>query len=238
MPGRRNPFKNGEIAPKKPSHPAPNRYFSRVTTTSRFIIIVVAGLAAAAVAPFARATTIFDNTPFTQNGAQFIQVPNFAGSGSYAQAFSTTAQDATISEIRFLLFTISAGTYSADIYASNGSTPTGPALANVFSGSATLSSPVTVSGLNIALSPSTEYFVAVSVTSGSLGWFYTNADTSPNTTLNAFSDGTGWQTSSVQPLQMKVSAVPEPSTWALVVCVGGLGAAALTVRNRSSNARR
>jgi hypothetical protein len=161
-------------------------------------------------------------------------VPNLAGSGSYAQAFSTTAQDATISEIRFNLATISAS-YSVDIYASNGSIPTGAVIANVFSGSSSLSSPTTISGLNIVLDPNTQYFVAASVTSGILSWSYTADDTAPYTSLNAFNNGIGWVTSNVQPLQMKVTAVPEPSTGILLAMAGC--AAAVFRRYRRSPAR-
>ncbi|MFZ4681731.1 MAG: choice-of-anchor R domain-containing protein [Terrimicrobiaceae bacterium] len=204
-------------------------------TARKLFFISAIGFVISATVGNTQAATIFDNTVFTQNGAQGIQVPDLSGSGSYAQAFSTTAQDATITEIQFLLSTFSAGSYSVDIYASDGFIPTGPILANVFSGSTSFTSPRTVSGLNITLAPSTQYFIAASVTSGSLLWSYTNANTAPNTTLNASNDGNGWVTSNSEPLQMKVTAVPEPSIGILLAVAGC--AAAVFRRYRRSPAR-
>jgi hypothetical protein len=199
--------------------------------SKNFILVCAIGFVASVSAPGVWATTIFDNTGYFVNGGQLVQPQNNAGSGSYAQAFTTTAVDATITDIELRLSTFFTGNYSVDIYASDGSVPTGPVVANVFSGGTDFPSPKILTGLNIALSLNTQYFIAVSVTSGSLLWTYTNAYTD----LNAFDNGTGWGTSTAQPLQMKVSAVPEPSTWALLILVGIGFAVARSRRSRSSS---
>lgn len=157
----------------------------------------------------AMAGIIFDNTGFSSSGVQLVQPENGVGNGSYAQAFSTTSAS-TITEIELRMSNLSGSTFSIDIFSSIGSVPFA-LVASVLSGSGNFVSPKIIP-LNISLSQNTDYYVVATVTSGSLSWSYTGATTG----LNAFNNGNGWTSTTDQPLQMKVTAVPEPAPAALL----------------------
>ena len=96
-------------------------------------------------------------------------------------------------------------------------------------------SPLAVSGLNFTLAPSTSYYLVAAGTSladipdeefprpGTLYWDATNVVTSP--AYDTSNSGDSWNGPFSQNLYMKVTAVPEPSTYAACAGAAVLGLA-------------
>ena len=189
-------------------------------------------------------------TPAASDQASVVILANNTGNTEFntafttnedwqAQAFTTTATGYTLTDVALLLSnsTATTGTFDLSIYDSTGtdSSP-GAKVADVRTGInvATFGETPTiydVSGLSIPLSPSTQYYLAVTATNligtGTYGieWSYT-LDTTGTGFPSAYSysndGGATWNNPpdftnpSMMRIQAETTAVPEPSTYALL----------------------
>jgi len=181
------------------------------------------------------AATIFDNRGETTSGSQVAD----AGSvnGWWGQAFSTTATDAEITEVTLSMLNSNASsTFSVAIYSSvAGATLNEPGslVQTIYSGTpGTFFPPFTIDELSVSLTPSTEYFVVVSPTVGSVQWDYTNAVAGLNS--NSLNQAATWSSFSSAPFQMSVVAVPEPAPVILLAAAGFAGGLAMICRRRAA----
>ncbi|MFM1902472.1 MAG: hypothetical protein RLZZ440_372 [Planctomycetota bacterium] len=188
---------------------------------------------------------LFDNLAAgSPNGEYFVSNTQLA-----AQAFTTTATDAVLSEVslRFRNLNGTSGEYQIQIWDSSGSSgsPGNQVGAAIYTGLAenlgSSTSLLTIPGLSVALGASTTYYLVATGTSltvvgtppftsdGNLAWGATDVVTS-----GAYSNGgAGWSGPSTQSLYMKVSAVPEPVPATIVT----VGLAAGWMRSRRRKAR-
>lgn len=192
-------------------------------------------LALVVASPSVFAATIFDNRGETTSGSQVAD----AGSvnGWWGQAFSTTATDAEITEVTLeMLNTNAASTFSVAIYSSvAGATLNEPGsiIQTIYSGTpGTFFPPFTIDELSVSLTPSTDYFVVVSPTVGSVQWDYTNAVTGLNS--NSLDQAVSWTSSNSAPFQMSVVAVPEPAPVSLLAAAGFASVVAMFCRRRAA----
>jgi hypothetical protein len=189
----------------------------------------------------ASVVTLADNTGNTEFNTAFT-----TNSDWQAQAFTTTATAYTITDVALLLSnsTATTGTFDLSIYDSAGAdgSPGAKVAAVRTAIDATTIGLTTalydVSGLSISLSPNTQYYLAVTATalkeSATYGieWSYTDAITSTGfpSAYSSSPDGGGkWTapefiTPSMMRIQAETSAVPEPSTYALLcISLGVVG---------------
>ena len=151
---------------------------------------------------------------------------------SLAQAFTTTSTDFVLSEVSLPLWRQAgaAGTYEILVWDSTGDgrspgAQVGSAIHTGFAEnlSTTGGSLLTISGLNIALSPSTTYYLVSRNTSvapaADLFWKLSNINTS---SFYEFSFGSWGGLVTASNMEMKITAVPEPSAGVLLVLgIGG-----------------
>lgn len=190
----------------------------------------------------APAVDLFNTLPATNNTGSESPAGYRIG-----QSFSTTATSYNITSVDIdlsLTTTTSSGTYKISIYGYNTSNdnPTTEVSGSViYNGAPTnLSTSVQTlnfNGLNIALSPSTKYYLMLtnnSVTGGTNGiyWEYTNdASTSASTGYSGtfyaddYYNSPNWSTGAAgnSPYIMRIqsSTVPEPTTWVLGLIAAG-----------------
>jgi len=189
------------------------------------------------VAQSRAAVVLFNN--LGDPGGSYSSVPVV----SLAQAFTTTPAGYVLSEVSLPLWKTATptGTYEIQIWDStgDGSQPgsqVGPA---IYTGLAqnlsdTGGSLLTVPGLNVSLSPNTTYYLVsanVSVTpSNQLFWKLSDNNVS---SFYEFSSGS-WGGPYISNLEMKIIAVPEPNSAAmLTIGIGGLGVIGYGARGAS-----
>ena len=150
---------------------------------------------------------------------------------SLAQAFTTTSTDFVLSEVSLPLWRQAgaAGTYEILVWDStgDGGSPGAQVGSAIHTGlaeslSTTGGSLLTISGLNVALSPSTTYYLVSRNTSvapaADLFWKLSDTNTS---SFYEFSIG-AWGGPYPSNMEMKITAVPEPSAGVLLVLgIGG-----------------
>jgi len=123
------------------------------------------------------------------------------------------------------------GTFSVQLWDANGSGGTpGSIVETLASGWANPSTPdtdnvVSITGLNVSMTPSTTYYVVVRPDAGStLRWGYTDSESGtgfPSEFTFTVNSGGTWSSPDLNdPQRMRVEAVPEPSTWAIGVLAG------------------
>ncbi len=185
----------------------------------------VAGLLALA-AVHAHGEIIFDNTQaVTQEVASLIE------GAMEAQRISPFATTQTLVSVALLARETVAGVPEVTLWSGNANTPTALVSTLVLQGSFT-----TTLGLNtftapgvVTLDPSVDYWIAFQNLSGGYEWAYTQDNANPDD-IYGTNFATNWATfntdastwfvgGEVDPYQMKVEVVPEPSTVTLV----GLG---------------
>ena len=152
---------------------------------------------------------------------------------SLAQAFATTSTNFVLSEVSLPLWRRAgaAGTYEILVWDSTGGggSPGAQVGSAIHSGlaenlSTTGGSLLTISGLNVTLLPSTTYYLVSRNTSvapaGDLLWKLSNINTSPFYELESENN---WGGPFPTNMEMKITAVPEPSAGVLLMLgIGGV----------------
>lgn len=194
----------------------------------RAAIVLSLGLACLGSTPqSALGEVIFGNLSETTNvGAIFS-----SDSWQYAQQFQTTSTGYILESVTVRLENTGSsatGSYSLSVYASATDNP-GSLLGLVGTGSwANIGSSYenkTING-SLTLSPNSTYFMVMSVAGTTGLWGMTSTDPGFVARESA-NTGTTWTTSSFFP-QMQVTAVPEPSNYAIAMA----GVATLLLRRR------
>ncbi len=213
------------------------RLLGRSRAARPLVQAMFAALAIAWCGPTIRAEVIlFDNLAAgSPNGDYFVTNTQLA-----AQAFTTTATDAVVSEVSLRLrnFNGTSGGYQIQIWDSSGSSgsPGNQVGAAIYTGLAEnlgrSASLLTIPGLSVSLGASTTYYMVATGTSlasgGIVGWGATDV-----VTTGAYdSAGSGWNGPYTQSLYMKVSAVPEPESVTIVTV--GLAAGWMRSRRRKA----
>lgn len=208
--------------------------------SSRVFTILFAGLVMM-VSSGQRASAVDIFNSFTNETTPYA-VTIFLSSGDlFAQQIETTSANTVVDTLSLALGTQvvgSPGTFDISIYTSVSNAPgtlvTGSLLANrnaaTLPDNSAINSPQTYSGLNINLPTAAKYFVVISNFSSSftLGWAQTSVNANPYPNLiwglnpggSGFIDGTSSMTNPFL-LRVSTAAVPEPSTWALMVVATG-----------------
>lgn len=188
--------------------------------------------------------SLYDN--LSQDGDYMTAITNTEWA---AQGFATTATAFTLTTVEAAIFsdTPSTGTFALEIWSPAGGAP-GTKVAEVFSGNANqlTGSTFAVSGLNLALSAGTSYFLLIKGVSldefSNLQWRY--ADAAGGTGLpSAFAQttdaGLNWSTASEEtPQKMRIEAateMPVPAVPALMAI--GLAGLHLTRRRSVTSAK-
>ena len=196
--------------------------FSKTTGAIGVTLLVCLGQ----VAQTRAASVLFNN--LGQPGSGYSSTSRV----SLAQGFATTSTDFVLSEVSLPLWRQAGatGTYEILVWDSTGDDgmPGVQVGAAIHSGlaenlSTTGGSLLTISGLNIALSPSTAYYLVSRNTSvtptGGLNWKLSNNNTSRFYELDSENIWGGPYPSN---MEMKITAVPEPSAGVLLVLgIGG-----------------
>ena len=193
-----------------------------------------------ALASSGQAVDLFDTVPAGNRG-NLLSIDN--ATRRYAQSFSTTANDYIVDSVSLSLYLglpNPLGTFGVEIYGfdTGNSIPTTLVPGGtVYSGDSlplsTSATNVVFSGFNITLAPSTQYYIVLSASlNTSLYWEYTNNATGSGSTgyssqfyTASLSSGSTWNLAAVtstDPMIMKVTAVPEPSTYALAAIATGV----------------
>jgi hypothetical protein len=175
-----------------------------------------------------------DNLANTRNGGQSVNDNSWP-----AQAFTTTSTAFVLDSITLNMSKDTGATGSVEliVYDSSGTlVRPGTAASSVFATidvSSLLTSPadVTISSLNVVLSPSTTYYLVLRGVGSTAGfdalWSYTNTTTGtgfPSRYSESNDGGATWDLPVLSsPQKMSINAVPEPSTYALA------GLSAITV---------
>ena len=196
--------------------------FSKTTGLIGVMLLVCLGL----VSQSRAAAVLFDNLGQPGGGYSSTSLV------SLAQAFTTTSTNFVLSEVSLPLWRRAgaAGTYEILVWDSTGGggSPGAQVGSAIHSGlaenlSTTWGSLLTISGLNVALLPSTTYYLVSRNTSvapaGDLLWKLSDIDTSP---FYEFSFGS-WGGPAPSNMEMKITAVPEPSAGVLLMLgIGGV----------------
>ena len=196
--------------------------FSKTTGAIGVTLLVCLGQ----VAQTRAASVLFNN--LGQPGSGYSSTSRV----SLAQGFATTSTDFVLSEVSLPLWRQAGatGTYEILVWDSTGDDgmPGAQVGAAIHSGlaenlSTTGGSLLTISGLNIVLSPSTAYYLVSRNTSvtpaGGLNWKLSNNNTSRFYELDSENIWGGPYPSN---MEMKITAVPEPSAGVLLVLgIGG-----------------
>jgi hypothetical protein len=214
-----------------------NTCFEKESTSMRRFLIGLALFASIGFANWARAGVIFDNYNQSTSGSQVVDGGNV--NGWFAQAFATTATDVTLTDVALKAVNSDINTaFTVGIYSSvagSSLNEPGSLIQLIYSGTpGQFFDPFDINGLNVSLSPSTEYFVLIAPTVGELSWSYTNATSALNS--NSTDSGANWSSVNTAPFQMTVTAVPEPATMQLLVSGAVLAAVRRVVRKRAARA--
>lgn len=200
-----------------------------------------------------QAADLYNTLPATNRGDDFINAgtPNLR----LAQSFSTTANDYILSSVTLSMFMgvlNSPGTFGVELYGfnTNDSKPTTLVTGgSIYSGNSSILSTsatdVVFSGLNITLVPSTQYYIVINANlNHALFWQYAKYPSGSGSTgystqyyTSSSDSGSSWSSSTLSttyPYIMKITAVPEPSTWALA----GLATGVIGFIARHRNAKR
>jgi len=174
------------------------------------------------------AVDLADNLIETRNGGVTID----ASVPAVAQGFSTTATGYIINSISVKLKQDNAaspdGTLNFSIYSADGTGGTPNTLVSSISTVATSALPTSsasvysLNSLNVTLSPNTSYYLVLTSTStlgNGAAWGYTNSTNGTGFPSNqSIYSSSSWSAPSTSfPQMMQISAVPEPSTYALAV---------------------
>jgi hypothetical protein len=185
----------------------------------------------------AAGTILFDNlSAGSPNGSLGVGNTQWV-----AQSFSTTNESFILSNIRLRLWNQNgtSGNFEIqvwDVLGTSGS-PGSQVGTTIYTGLAqNLSSEygglLEASGLSVTLAPNTDYYLVAKGTTlvdipdfegdlpGSLSWDATDI----NTSATYVATGSGWNGPYGQDMYMKVTAVPEPTTYGLVLCSISLAA--------------
>lgn len=189
--------------------------------------------AAIGLSNWARAGLIFDNYGQTTSGSQVVDGGNV--NGWFAQAFATTATEAVVTDVTLKALNATASTvFSVGIYSSvpgSGLNEPGSLIQSIYSGTpGTFFAPFNINGLNVSLSPSTEYFIVIAPTVGELSWSYTNVTSALN--ANSTDSGANWSSVNTSPFQMSVTAVPEPAALQLLASGAAIAVLRRVLRKR------
>jgi len=170
-----------------------------------------------------------------------------------AQSFATTTAGFILDEVSIRLWNLNGTSGNFEIQVWNalgaGGRPGAQVGAAVYTGLAqnlgsTYGSLLAVSGLNFTLTPATNYYLVAAGRNlanipddefpipGTLYWDATNVVTSPS--YDTGNSGAGWNGPFSQNLYMKVTAVPEPSTYRMALA--GLACGGYLVRRRRKRA--
>lgn len=204
--------------------------------------------AAAAMMVLNTATTsavdIANNLSETRNGGVTID----ASVPSVAQGFTTSAAGYIINNISVMLKQDNAaspdGTINFSIYTADGTGGAPNTLVSSISTVATTALPTsnassyTLNSLNVTLSPNTTYYLVLTSTStlgNGAAWGYTNSTNGTGFPSNqSIYSSSAWSAPSTSfPQLMQISAVPEPSTYALAVLSIGTLAFARNQRRKA-----
>jgi len=218
----------------------PTRLAHRVLRLVALLSTVICG--AALLPSSAWAEVITTNLADPADGGSFVN----STFPQRAQAFSTTATGTQISAVTLDVSSSTlAQPFSIKVYSTGTSGLPDTSVATIFSGTGGDvifgASPFTVSGLNLNLAPSTQYFMVFQhggsfsgqwnynlETSGSGGGFLVDNSLSQTTVDN-------WQgISNAQPYRMEVVAVPEPP--AIVMAGIGIASAIWSLQRRRKSA--
>lgn len=146
------------------------------------------------------------------------------------QAFSSGSYTA-LEAVHLNLYGGNNGTFSVQLWDANGSGGTpGSIVETLASGWANPTTPdtdnvVSITGLNVSITPSTTYYVVVRPDARStLRWGYTDSESGtgfPSEFTFTVNSGGAWSSPDLNdPQRMRVEAVPEPSTWAIGALAG------------------
>jgi hypothetical protein len=224
--GRRIVSSSGRNVTHMPT-PA-HRFASRFSYTS---LLVLCGLMAAGAK--VNAGIIFNTLDDTQDG---LVAMSSANSRWYAQAFSTSATEAEITQVSLDLEAATASDIEVLIYSDNSGQPGNSIGQPLYSANQPIVSPLVIAGLSINLTPSTDYWIVTSRAGGATAfWGYTD----DVQFVNAYTSNSGgtWTTVSTDALRMSVTAVPEPATMPLLVSGLAIAAVQRTLRGRRRAAR-
>ena len=189
-------------------------------------------------------TILFDNLSASSlNGAYGVSNTQWV-----AQSFSTTNESFILSDIRLRLWNQNgtSGSFEIQVWDVLGTlgSPGSQVGTTIYTGLAqnlgsSYEGLLTISGLSVTLAPNTAYYlVAKGATLADIpdfdgplpGFLYWDA-TDVNTSATYDTTGSGWNGPSGQDMYMKVSAVPETTTYGLVL--GSISLAALRRRRKA-----
>ncbi|MFM7242706.1 MAG: PEP-CTERM sorting domain-containing protein [Planctomycetaceae bacterium] len=210
---------------------------SRNPTTSSLISALAAS--ACLLASVARGEVITTNlSDPNPDGGSFVS----SAFPQRAQAFSTTSTGTQISSVKLDVTTSTISQpFSIKLYSTGTSGLPASSVSTLFSGTGGDilfgSSPFTISGLSLNLTPSTQYFVVVEAAGSFSGQWNYNLETTgsgggflvDNSLAQTSIDN--WQgLSTSQPYRMEIVAVPEPP--AIILSGVGLASAIYAMRRR------
>lgn len=208
------------------------------------LVAGILGLASQADAATVLLNTYTGSTAYTAPSNLGYYTSGSRVSGPDAVPFTLTSAT-TITDVIAQIATTSAGTYDIGIVADASGKPSGVAgdpasfingyFVNQTASSAYYQSPSDLK-VNWTLGPG-NYWIEAFATSGSIGWNWVDSRYPNNGTWAYSSDGKTWQTQSAAQPQpgvelLGVAAVPEPSTWAMLV-LGFCGIGLMASRRRS-----
>lgn len=172
------------------------------------------------------AVEIFDTTSSSP-----VNTGTFSNQLWAATQFRTTVSDFVLTSLSFNAGAAASGNLVLKVYSENAGKPGTQVGANLGSiDVSTISGSISLSGLNVPLSPSTNYWLVIdndAMVSGQLELAFSTSATGIGSPFS-FAQGTGganWSTFPGYALIGTITAVPEPGTiWMVTACLGVLSA--------------